>query len=72
MEHCMSHFLNMKKKEELIVYITDALMIIAENTARFNGGRVMSRRYHEEEVEEMDSEDVIKRMKNKLEEVGNW
>ena len=51
MEHIIQYVIAKleEKKEETAyrVYLTDALKIIGENTAKFNGGSVMSKRYYD-------------------------
>lgn len=57
------------------VYITDALKIIAENTANFAGGKSMSMRYYDlikkDEPETAESAEEIKqRMIEKINKIG--
>lgn len=58
------------------IYVTDALKIIAENTAKFGGGSVLRSRYYDlisEEIEaepEETAEEIINRIKNKLGKLG--
>ena len=46
-QHCISAFTKDQKEQLYRVYITDALKIIAENTARSNGGNMIQARYAE-------------------------
>lgn len=46
-EHCVSAFSRKRKSEIYRMYVTDALKVIAENTAKFAGGSVMSKRYED-------------------------
>lgn len=57
------------------MYITDALKIIAENTANFAGGKAMSTRYYDlikkDEPEATESAEEIKqRMIEKINRIG--
>ena len=74
-QHCVA-FLKKKTKEEAYrIYVTDALMVIAENTSRFNGGREMTMRYadliSEEKPEERTEADIINGIKEKMRKMGN-
>lgn len=46
-EHAVAFYNERQRKEALHIYITDALKVIAENTARFAGGAVINVRYHD-------------------------
>ena len=45
MEHCIAAFLQDAEDRIYRAYVTDALMIIAENTAKFAGGRYLQKRW---------------------------
>ena len=45
MQHCMEHMRRKMDERRYRAYITDALMAISENTARFNGGSGMVGRW---------------------------
>lgn len=44
-DYCISRFLEERKEEAFKNYVCDALQIISENTANFNGGKIMSMRF---------------------------
>lgn len=46
-DHAVASYNERQKREVLHIYITDALKVIAENTARFAGGNVINVRYHD-------------------------
>lgn len=46
-DHAVAFCNERQKRETLHVYVTDALKIIAENTARFAGGGVINARYYD-------------------------
>lgn len=55
--------------------MTDALKVIAENTARFNGGREMSVRFadliNNEEPDERTEADIVNGIREKLRNLDN-
>lgn len=55
-------------------YITDALKMVAENTARLNGGMSPSKRYYEivvpPAIETRTSEEIIAEIKGKIQKIG--
>lgn len=62
--------------EELYkIYVTDALQIISENTARYSGGKSMSKRYWDfmntaDNEPQRTSEDIIESIGNDLDLLG--
>ncbi len=46
-EHAVAFYNERQKREVLHIYITDALKVIAENTAWFSGGDVINARYYD-------------------------
>ena len=69
-DHCIAFFKNEQERDRLIYYITDALMYINENTAKANGGKVISKKFYDlknDEPEETRTPDeIINSIKNKL------
>lgn len=47
MQHCVAYMEQKMDERRYRAYITDALMAIAENTARFNGGKTMTGRWND-------------------------
>lgn len=45
MQHCMTYMTRKMDERRYLAYVTDALMAITENTARFNGGSTMRGRW---------------------------
>lgn len=56
------------------MYVTDALRIIGENTAKYAGGSYLKARWtdiiHPPKEETRTADEIIERMKKKLEEVS--
>ena len=46
-EHCADELSQAAEQRRLRAWVTDALMVLTENTARFAGGRRMARRWAE-------------------------
>lgn len=44
-DYCVARLLEERKEEAFRNYVCDAIQIISENTANFNGGKVMSMRF---------------------------
>ena len=44
-EHCMNAYLQTMEERRYRAYLTDALMIITENTAKFAGGKHLTQRW---------------------------
>lgn len=72
MDHCISHFLKSQEKQAYRVYITEALKLLTENTAKYSGGSYMTKSfsdiYKKEEKKEKKetAEDIKKRIKSKF------
>lgn len=47
-EHCIDAYAQMMEDRRYRAYVTDALMIMTENTAKFAGGKHMTTRWIEE------------------------
>lgn len=64
-EHCISHFLKLKQEESYRTYITEALRILTENTAKSSGGSYLSKSFSdiykkpEKEEPEKTQEEII-------------
>ena len=58
-QHCISAFTKEQKETAYRTYVTDALKVIAENTARFNGGMTMNARFAEIIAPPSQEEDSI-------------
>ena len=69
-EHCIAFLQRQKKHDELMYYVTDALMCITQNTANMAGGKALQKRFHEilnpEPEETRTAEDIINSIKEKL------
>lgn len=71
-------FVHKKNKEKaLIVYVTDALKGICDNTSKPYGGTVMNKRFYEilvpeKEEKEQEPQEVINKFKIGLEKVAKW
>lgn len=67
-EHCISHFLELKQEESYRAYITEALRILTENTAKYSGGSYLKKSYSEifskkEEKKEKTAKEIKSRIK---------
>lgn len=75
-DHCIAAYKKQIEDDHYKVYVTDALKVISENTAKFVGGSSMSIRYFDiinppkEETEEKDPNEVIENIKNKITMIG--
>lgn len=70
--HCVTSFRKNQKERAFRTYVTDALKVIAENTARYAGGSTMTLRYVDimepkKETEEKTTESVVSHLRKKLE-----
>lgn len=70
-DHCIVSFRKRHKELQYRSYITDALQIIAENTAHFAGGRTITNRYIDIVTEKKDKEpqttqSVVSKIRKKL------
>ncbi len=50
-EHCLSVLLQEQEEKSYREYITDALMSIGKNTAKFNGGEYIENRWIDQFIE---------------------
>ena len=74
-DYCIAFAKREIKRKNFEIYVTDALKIITENTAKQVGGAYLQHRYYDviteaestgEEKEERTAEDIISNVKNKL------
>ena len=69
-EHYIAYFQKEQREKAYQVYITDALRIITENTAKANGGHYLQVRYAEliepKKEETRTANEVITDLKDKL------
>lgn len=69
-EHCIAFLQRQRKQEELMFYVTDALMYITQNTANMAGGKSIAKRYYEllnpEPEETRTAQDIIDSIRSKL------
>ena len=70
-EHYIAFFQKEQKDKAYRLYVTDALKIITENTAKLNGGTYLTGRYAEmiepRKEETRTAEEIIDTIKEKLE-----
>lgn len=74
-QYISQRFEDEQKAEIYRIYVTDALQLISENTARFAGGKVMGKRYYEifdtgQDEPQRTSEDVIASISRQLDELS--
>lgn len=71
-EHCVASF---RKKQQIIsfaTYITDGIKIVAENSARINGGSILTERFidiirpEKEQKKEKTQDEIIQHLRDKL------
>ena len=73
-DYCIAFFRRKKQETLYRIYVTDALMAIASNTAKMFGGKEMQMRYedminnkpHDEEQDKKDAAQVVDNIKEKL------
>lgn len=72
-DYCIAFAKREIKRQNFEIYVTDALKIISENTAKQVGGAYLQHRYYDaisesksEEKEERTAEEIISNVKNKL------
>ena len=67
-EHAVASYNERQRREVLHIYITDALKVIAENTAWFSGGDVINARYYDimHPKPEVSAAEVRKKIKAKF------
>lgn len=64
-EHCISHFLKEQKEQAYRTYVTEALKILTENTAKYSGGKFLSKSFsdvykkEEKKEKEKTADEVI-------------
>lgn len=69
MDYCMTSLHKREREQAFQYYITDALKIIAENTAKYVGGPFIPTRFYDimnPPPEAPKSADIISRIKNKM------
>lgn len=74
-DYCIAFFRRKKQETLYRIYVTDALMAIASNTAKMFGGKEMQVRYedmisnkpHDDEQDKKDAVEVVDNIKKKLE-----
>lgn len=77
-EHCISSFLKLQEERAYRTYVTDALMLISENTANISSGKYMNKHFSEiyendkqnEEEKKPTAEEVKNRIKSKFRKKG--
>lgn len=47
-EHCVETYTRMMEERQYRAYLTDALMIMTENTAKFAGGKHMTQHWYDQ------------------------
>lgn len=72
-DHCIAAFKKEQEEKAFRVYLTDAAMVIANNTSKLvSGGEKMSKRYYDiidiskEPKREETADEIILRMKEKI------
>lgn len=72
MDHCISAFQKEQEEKAFRIYLSDAMMAIADNTARYAGGSKMSSRFYDiinvkkEAKKEETADEIILRIKEKV------
>lgn len=72
MDHCISAFQKEQEEKAFKIYLSDAVMAIAENTMRFAGGSKMSSRFFDiinvkkQAKQEETADEIILRIKGKI------
>ena len=80
MDHSIAFFRSKQERRQFELYVTDALMAIADNFAKVYGGSTMKKRYaevlaevidmHTEQEETRTANDIITGIKNRLNNLG--
>lgn len=70
-DNCIAFYLKYEEEKAYKIYVSDALKVIAENTAKFGGGSTLTVRYYDiinpkKEEEERTAEDVISNIRAKI------
>lgn len=72
-DHCVGFFQRKQEEKKYRIYITDALKVLTENTAKIFGGATMKMRYAElidtepQKEEKRTADEVVDSIKEKLE-----
>lgn len=70
MNYCLARYAEEQKRKAYNVYVTDALKMIAENTAKFAGGGYINVRYIDiiepRPVETRTPDEIVQHIKDKL------
>ena len=72
MDHCISAFQKEQEEKAFRIYLSDAVMAIADNTAKFAGGSKMSSRFYDiinikkEAKKEETADEIILKIKEKV------
>lgn len=71
MQHCLMEHRERMKDRNRQIYITDALKLIAENTARMAKGQVLTKRYIElseppKRKKEETAEDILQKVRDSM------
>ena len=68
-EHCISAFCKEQEEKAFKIYVTDALKILTENTAKAGGGNMLTQRYIDiinHKVETRTADEIVENIRNKL------
>lgn len=72
MDHCISAFQKEQEEKAFKIYLSDAIMAIADNTARYVGGSKMASRFFDiinikkQPKQEETADEIILRIKEKV------
>lgn len=76
-EHCISSFLKLQEERAYRTYVTDALMLISENTANISNGKYMNKHFsdiyekgEQKEEKKPTAEEVKEKIKSKFRKKG--
>ena len=73
MRYVRAKFAERQEVKAYRIYVSDSLQAIAQNTARFNGGSIIKRRFADlvyQKTEIHSSAEIITNLKAKLKKVG--
>lgn len=74
MRYCLARYEEIQLDKAYRVYVTDALRVLTENTAKISGGGYIQRRYVElvepRKEETRSGDEIIEHMKNVLGKLG--
>lgn len=71
-DYCIAFIRREEEEKVYKIYLTDALRLISENTAKMVGGSYLQKRYIDltdtptEEKKELTADEIINNLKNKL------